>query len=106
MVVAWLERAVAWLRAGYPQGVPDQDYIPLVALLRRRLSEAEIADLGNELIRRGIVPADKFDVAVEMLRRTNELPSDVEISRVRQHLHEGGWPIELSDHPDWPPPLG
>jgi hypothetical protein len=27
---------VAFVRAGYPQGVPETDYIPLLALLRRR----------------------------------------------------------------------
>ena len=25
-----------WLREGYPAGVPPKDYIPLLALLRRR----------------------------------------------------------------------
>lgn len=94
-MVTWLERAVSWLRSGYPNGVPDQDYIPLVALLRRRLSDEEIADLGNELVRRGIVPADKIDVAVGMLKRTNELPSEAEMHRVRARLYEGGWPVEL-----------
>lgn len=94
-MVTWLERAVSWLRSGYPNGVPDQDYIPLVALLRRRLTDEEIADLGNELVRRGIVPADKIDVAVGMLKRTNELPSETEMQRVRARLYEGGWPVEL-----------
>ena len=32
-------RVVAFLRAGYPQGVPATDYVPLIALLRRRLSD-------------------------------------------------------------------
>lgn len=94
-MVAWLERAVSWLRSGYPDGVPDQDYIPLVALLRRRLTDDEIADLGKELVHRGIVPADRIDVAVAMLKRTNELPSETELQRVRARLHEGGWPVEL-----------
>jgi len=33
-----LAKIVGFLRAGYPEGVPDGDYIRLVALLRRRLS--------------------------------------------------------------------
>ncbi len=93
-MATWLERAVSWLRSGYPIDVPDQDYIPLVALLRRRLTDEEITDLGNELVRRGIVPADKVDVAVGMLKRTNELPSETEMRRVRLRLYEGGWPVE------------
>jgi hypothetical protein len=36
-----LARIVAYLRAGYPEGVPANDYVPLLALLRRRLSDDE-----------------------------------------------------------------
>lgn len=97
-MVTWFSRAVAWLRAGYPRGVSDPDYIPLVALLARRLTDEEIADIGNELVRLGIVPADKIDVAVGMLKRTNELPSEDEMRRVRMRLHEGGWAVELEQH--------
>lgn len=50
-----LQRIVGWLRAGHPQGIPDNDYLPLFALLRRRLSEEEIRELGDELVR-GVVP--------------------------------------------------
>ena len=32
-----LAKIVGFLRADYPEGVPDGDYIPLVALRRRRL---------------------------------------------------------------------
>ena len=37
-----LAKIVGFLRAGYPEGVPDGDYIPLVALLRRRLSDDDV----------------------------------------------------------------
>jgi Protein of unknown function (DUF3349) len=36
-----LTKIVGFLRAGYPEGVPDGDYIPLVALLRRRRHRAD-----------------------------------------------------------------
>jgi hypothetical protein len=42
-------RMVAFVRAGYPQGVPETDYIPLLALLRRRLSDDEGAVYGPPL---------------------------------------------------------
>jgi uncharacterized protein DUF3349 len=32
---------VALVRAGYPHGVPETDYIPLLALLRHRFSDDE-----------------------------------------------------------------
>ena len=34
-----LNRVVAWLRRGYPSGVPEHDYIALLALQRRRLTD-------------------------------------------------------------------
>jgi hypothetical protein len=44
-------RMVAFVRAGYPQGVPEADYIPLLALLRRRLSDDEVAAVAAQLCR-------------------------------------------------------
>lgn len=92
-----LQRIVGWLRAGYPQGIPDNDYLPLFALLRRRLSEEEIRELGGELVRGGIVPADRIDVGVGVMKITDELPSEEELSRVSRVLQHAGW--EISDEP-------
>jgi hypothetical protein len=36
-----LQRIVDWLRASYPEGVPEHDYLPLFALLSTRLSAEE-----------------------------------------------------------------
>ena len=30
---SFLAKIVSWLRAGYPDGVPEHDYVPLIALL-------------------------------------------------------------------------
>ena len=81
------------MRAGYPNGIPDQDYIPLMALLRRRLSDDEVEDLGRELVRTGIIPADRIDVGVGILKRTQELPTPEEMARVSERLRGGGWPV-------------
>ncbi|WP_313864219.1 DUF3349 domain-containing protein [Mycobacterium sp.] len=35
------------IRAGYPQGVPQADYVPLSALLRRRLPDNAVACGGH-----------------------------------------------------------
>lgn len=94
-----LERIVNWLRVGYPQGIPERDYVPLVALLRRRLSIDEIHSLGADLVAQGMVPANHIDVGTGYLTITDELPSVEELQRVTNRLHEAGWPIE---QPDWP----
>jgi hypothetical protein len=54
-------RFVAFVRAGYPQGVPETDYIPLLALLRRRLSDEEVAAVAAQLTARGDLKIDVAD---------------------------------------------
>lgn len=88
-----LDRFINWVRAGYPNGVPDQDYIPLMALLRRRLSDDEVEDLGQELVAKGIIPADRIDVGAGILKRTQEVPSPAEMQRVAERLRVGGWQV-------------
>jgi hypothetical protein len=46
-----LNSIVSWLRAGYPNGVPEHDYVALLALLSRRLTSDEVAAVAAELAR-------------------------------------------------------
>ncbi len=91
-----LHRIVDWLRAGYPHGIPEKDFVPLFALLRRRLSEEEVRELGDQLVKDGIVPADQIDVGVGYLRITDELASEQEVRRVSEILRQAGWDIAAS----------
>ncbi|MFJ4653569.1 DUF3349 domain-containing protein [Nocardia sp. NPDC088792] len=94
--MAWsdlLARIVDWLRAGYPQGVPETDYVPLFALLSRRLSEDEVREVVSALVQRGALPADKVDVGVLITKLTDEMPLETDVERVRTHLQKGGWPV-------------
>ncbi|OHT81657.1 DUF3349 domain-containing protein [Mycobacteroides saopaulense] len=96
-----LARAVRFLRAGYPDGVPRTDYIPLFALLRRRLSDEEVLMVAREVIRHGEVPVADADIAVAITKATDALPSAEETERVRQRLRAAGWaahdPLESPD---------
>lgn len=87
----FLTSIVEWLRAGYPDGVPEQDYVPLFALLSRRLSEEEVDQVAGRLVEDGDLPIDKTDIAVLITKITNEMPSDRDIDRVRRHLGTGDW---------------
>lgn len=87
-------RVVAFLRAGYPQGVPATDYVPLIALLRRRLSDDEVVAVASELAARGELPIDATDIHVAITKITDEMPSPDEVERVQQRLRSGGWPID------------
>jgi hypothetical protein len=81
-------RLVAWVRQGYPTGVPAADFVPLVALLSRRLTTAEVADIVVELRGAGVVPSETGRIGAAIMGTTKEVPSIEEIERVRHHLGE------------------
>lgn len=100
----FLQRIVDWLRAGYPDGVPQDDYIPLVAILRRQLSEDEADEVSADLIAESAPPPEpisKIDAGVKISKVTQELPHEDDIARVRRHLEASGWPFD--DAPLAPP---
>lgn len=105
----FLKRVVAWLRAGYPNGVPTDDYIPLVALLRRQLSDEEAETVSADLIRESSATPpppeaiSKIDAGVKITEITHELPHEADIERVRRHLEASGWPFNDDPLPPYPP---
>ncbi|NGX09126.1 DUF3349 domain-containing protein [Mycobacteroides franklinii] len=88
-----LARIVKFLRAGYPNGVPATDYIPLLALLKRRLSDDEVISVSNELAADGHLPIDGSDIRVAVTKVTDDLPEPEDIERIAAHLATIGWPI-------------
>jgi hypothetical protein len=97
-----LSSIVSWLRAGYPCGVPESDYIPLLALLARRLTAEEVSAVAAELVHQvepaaatdgsdGAVPGvDNGDIGVMITKITNEMPREEDIARVRSQLATAG----------------
>jgi hypothetical protein len=94
----FLASVVGWLRAGYPEGVPESDYIPLVAVLARRLSPQEVQAVTDELGRSGQLPIDNVDIGTVITKITHELPREEDVVRVRARLARGGWPL-ADPHP-------
>lgn len=88
----FLRNIVSWLRSGYPDGVPQQDYLPILALLSRGLSKDEVTQIARELKH---VPDPGFiDIGAEILRITDWLPAPADIERVRAKLATYGWPLD------------
>ncbi|HEY1487091.1 MAG TPA: DUF3349 domain-containing protein [Micromonosporaceae bacterium] len=87
-----LTAIVGWLRAGYPEGVPYNDYLPLFALLASQLTDDEVRAVADTL-------ADSSDPdSAQAIREaiqsvTNTAPHDSDVARVRAHLAAGGWPL-------------
>lgn len=87
-----LQSVVDFLRAGYPEGVPQRDYQPLFALLRMRLTPEQISLVAQELNATGdLDAAAAIRAAIETV--TDVEPSDEDVARVRAHLAAGGWPL-------------
>jgi uncharacterized protein YcgL (UPF0745 family) len=93
VVNSFVSRIVAWLRAGYPDGIPQTDYMPILALLSRRLTAEEVQQIADALAEQP-GPIDHTDIGVSITRITDELPTPEDIERVRQHLAAQGWPLD------------
>ena len=91
-----VSRVVDWLRVGYPTGLPDRDFVPLVALLRRRLGDDEVRQVGRLLVEDGVIADDRVDIGSAIAKVTSELPSEADIERVRAYLAEHGWPTDFT----------
>ena len=88
----FLTNIVSWLRAGYPNGVPQNDYLPILALLSRKLTADEIIEVARQL--RHLPQPGFLDVGAEILRITDQLPKPTEVERVRAKLAAFGWPLD------------
>ncbi|MHA3704484.1 DUF3349 domain-containing protein [Jatrophihabitans sp. YIM 134969] len=92
-------RVLEWLRAGYPSGVPRQDYVALLGLLRRKLTPTEVHDIAGDLAvlaaQGEVVTSD--DVRDLISAATLDEPAEDDVRRVSAHLAAGGWP--LADDP-------
>jgi predicted HAD superfamily phosphohydrolase len=82
-----------WLREGYPAGVPPKDYIPLLALLRRTLTEDEVREIAQEVA--GLGDGDENGIAeigVQITKLTDAMPTPEDIARVEERLSSHhGW---------------
>jgi hypothetical protein len=91
----FVTRALEWLRAGYPAGVPRQDYVVLLGLLRRKLTDHEVREIANELAGLALQGEEITVADVEKLinEATLDTASTDDVSRVSAHLAAGGWPL-------------
>jgi hypothetical protein len=97
----FLTRAVDWLRAGYPTGVPRQDYVALLGILRRKMTEDEVKRIATALADQSLGSVDPISaediekmISGEMLQDAS--PEDM--VRVSARLAAGGWPLVDPPH--------
>lgn len=88
-----------WLRAGYPEGVPGPDRVPLLALLRSTpLTEEQIAEVvhniavnGSAAIADGVIDRDEIAHFISDMTHYDAGPEN--IIRVAARLAAAGWPL-------------
>ena len=88
----FLGTIIGWLRAGYPEGVPDVDYIPLFALLGSQLTDSEVNAIADELANESN-PESAESIRHAIKTATSQHPGDSDVARVRARLAGGGWPL-------------
>ncbi len=98
-----LRKIIEWLRAGYPEGVPDVDYIPLFALLGSQLTNEEVSAIAQELADES-KPESAEAIRKAIVDVTNHQPNEADINRVRARLAGGGWPLAKPSLEHWPNP--
>lgn len=89
------ENVLRWLRAGYPDGVPPKDYYPVLALLKRSLTEDEVVEAARSILRSndGETPVTEAEIHAAIEKVTASAPSPEDIHQVSARLASVGWPL-------------
>jgi hypothetical protein len=96
-----LSSIIKWLRAGYPEGVPTVDYLPLFALLGSQLTDSEVKEIAEELANES--DPDSAQAIRDAIKSVTHLQAnDADVARVRSRLAAGGWPLAKFEPADWP----
>jgi hypothetical protein len=88
---AFLGKIVGWLRAGYPDGMPERDYIPLMALLGKHLASDEVTLIAGELDISAPVTAEEIKKAIGAITRAPVNDADTARSARTSQQAAGRW---------------
>lgn len=92
---SFFDSVLSWLHAGYPQGVPPTDYFPLLALLKRSLSEEEVVAAALSILQQGDsqTPVTREQIQETIREITAHEPDPEGIRQVASRLASVGWPL-------------
>jgi uncharacterized protein DUF3349 len=94
-----LQSILNWLRAGYPEGVPGPDRVPLLSLLRATpLTEDQVKEVVRNLTAEGSVAAGdggigEDEIAAFIKDVTHHDAGPENVQRVAAKLAAAGWPL-------------
>ncbi|MGV1028208.1 MAG: DUF3349 domain-containing protein [Dermatophilaceae bacterium] len=86
---------IAWLKGGYPHGVPESDYVALLGILHRQLTDVEVREIAGSLAQGAEPGAPITEESIRSMidRRIHEQADDASITRVSTRLKAGGWSL-------------
>jgi Protein of unknown function (DUF3349) len=95
-----IQRVVGWLRAGYPDGVPQQDYVALLGILQRALTPTELDRVVHELSEdadsgHAVITPELVEGRIQDVVKGPAVAEDV--GRVSARLAAAGWPLWTRD---------
>ena len=95
MVESFFENVLKWLHQGYPEGVPPKDYFPLLAVLKRSLTEEEVVAAAQSILRQidSDTPVTREQIQQAIHEITEQEPNPEEIKQVASRLASVGWPL-------------
>jgi hypothetical protein len=98
-ITTLLTSILNWLRAGYPEGVPGPDRVPLLALLRATpLTDDQVREVVRNLtaadspaLADGAIKSDEIEAFITDVTHHDAGPENVR--RVAAKLAAAGWPL-------------
>ena len=95
-----LQSILNWLRAGYPEGVPGPDRVPLLALLRATpLTDDQVKEIVRAItasdstaLADGEITKDEIEAFISEATQHDAGPENVQ--RVAAKLAAAGWPLQ------------
>lgn len=90
-------KVLNWLRAGYPEGIPQHDFPSVLLVLRRNLTDDEVSAIADDLalhsISNGSEPVTSADIHAMIKDHVFQTATPDDLLRVSAALARGGWPL-------------
>jgi hypothetical protein len=94
-----LADVLGWLHKGYPEGVPPKDYFPLLALLKRSLTEEQVVKAAQAILKANnsdeVSEEEIHDAVAKLIEKE---PNPEEMHQVAARLASVGWPLQVCSH--------
>lgn len=100
----FIKQIIEWLRVGYPDGIPENDYVPLFAILALKLRDKDIKAIadsikeaaGDKQGKKGKKIPIEADKANKIISDTlGVVPTELDLQRVRAKLRKKGVNLEI-----------